>query len=44
MQEAREKQEKIKETMTVLDWQKNTRELQRQQEKELIFKEQEMLK
>ena len=32
MQEAREKQEKIKDTMAVLDWQKQTRELQRQQE------------
>lgn len=44
MAEAREKQEKIKDTMAVLDWQKNTREVQRQQEKDLISKEQEMLK
>ena len=29
MQEAREKQEKIKDTMAVLDWQKQTREIQR---------------
>ena len=44
MQEAREKQEKIKDTMTVLDWQKNTRALQRQQEQELVKNEQQMLK
>ena len=44
MQEAKEKQEKIKDTMAVLDWQKQTRELQRQQEKELIKNEQQMLK
>ena len=44
MAEAREKQEKIKDTMAVLDWQKNTRDLQRQQEAELIKKEQAMLR
>ena len=44
MLEAKEKQEKVKDTMAVLDWQKQTRELQRQQETELIKKEQEMLK
>ena len=30
MQEAKEKQDKIRDTMAVLDWQKQTRELQRQ--------------
>ena len=44
MAEAREKQDKIKDTMAVLDWQKNTRDLQRQQEAELIKKEQAMLR
>ena len=44
MAEAREKQEKIKDTMAVLDWQKQTREIQRSQEQELIKKEQAMLK
>ena len=32
MQEAKEKQQKISDTMAVLDWQKQTRELQRVQE------------
>lgn len=44
MQEAKDKQDKVKETMAVLDWQKNTRELQRAQESELVKKEQAMLK
>ena len=44
MQEAREKQEKIKDTMTVLDWQKQSRAIQRDQEQELVKKEQEMLR
>lgn len=44
MAEAREKQEKVKDTMAVLDWQKQTREIQREQEKDLISREQEMLK
>ena len=39
MAEAREKQEKVKDTMAVLDWQKNTRQVQRSQESELISKE-----
>ena len=43
MAEAREKQEKIKDTMAVLDWQKQTREIQRQQESELVRREQAML-
>ena len=44
MAEAREKQEKIKDTMMVLDWQKNTRDVQRAQEAELVRKEQAMLR
>lgn len=44
MAEAKEKQQKIGDTMAVLDWQKQTRELQRQQESELIKGEQSMLK
>jgi len=44
MAEAREKQEKIKDTMTVLDWQKNTRQVQRDQEKRLVAQEQDMLR
>jgi hypothetical protein len=32
MAEAREKQEKVRDTMAVLDWQKTTREVQRQSE------------
>ena len=43
MAEAREKQEKIRDTMAVLDWQKKTREVQRLQEQELAKKEQAML-
>lgn len=43
MQEAREKQEKIKDTMAVLDWQKQTREIQRAQEADLVKSEQRML-
>ena len=43
MAEAREKQEKIRDTMAVLDWQKTTREVQRLQEQELAKKEQAML-
>ena len=39
MQEAREKQEKIRDTMAVLDWQKQTREVQRAQEQDLIKRE-----
>lgn len=44
MTEAREKQEKIRDTMAVLDWQKQTREVQRSQEEDLIKREQAMLK
>ena len=44
MQEAREKQEKIRDTMAVLDWQKNTRQVQRQQEEDLVRNEQAMLR
>ena len=44
MAEAREKQEKIRDTMAVLDWQKQTREVQRQQEQELVTREQAMLR
>ena len=44
MQEAKDKQEKVKETMALLHWQKNTRGLQRAQESELVKKEQAMLK
>ena len=43
MQEAREKQEKIKDTMAVLDWQKQTREIQRAQEQDIVKREQAML-
>ena len=34
MQEAKAKQEKIKDTMAVLDWQKQPRQIQRQAEVE----------
>ena len=44
MAEAREKQEKIRDTMAVLDWQKQTRGVQREAEKELIQREQAMLR
>lgn len=44
MIEAREKQEKVKDTMAVLDWQKSTREVQRQQESEKVNVERGMLK
>ena len=44
MQEAKEKQEKIKDTMAVLDWQRNTRQVQRQQEEARLAQEREMLK
>lgn len=44
MAEAREKQEKIKDTMAVLEWQKNTRGIQRQQEVEMVTREQAMLR
>jgi hypothetical protein len=44
MIEAREKQEKVRDTMAVLDWQKNTRQVQRAQENELVSREQAMLK
>lgn len=44
MAEAREKQEKVKDTMAVLDWQKNTRQVQRSQEGDLVKREQEMLR
>ena len=40
MAEAREKQEKIRDTMAVLDWQKNTRQVQREEEKKLVAQEQ----
>ena len=43
MQEAREKQEKVRDTMAVLDWQKQTREVQRAQERGLVQREQAML-
>ena len=39
MAEAREKQEKIRDTMAVLDWQKSTRAVQRTQESELVKRE-----
>ena len=44
MAEAREKQEKIRDTMAVLDWQKNTRQVQRAEEKKLVAQEQSMLR
>ena len=44
MQEAKDKQDKVKETMAVLDWQKNTREVQRQKEADNLYEEQNMLK
>ena len=44
MAEAREKQEKIRDTMAVLDWQKNTRQVQRTEEKKLVAQEQAMLR
>ena len=44
MQEAKEKQEKVKDTMSVLDWQRQTRELQRNQEAGRVAQEREMLK
>ena len=44
MQEAKEKQEKVKDTMAVLDWQRNTRQVQRQQEEARLAQEREMLK
>ena len=44
MQEAKEKQEKVKDTMAVLDWQRQTRELQRNQEAGRVAQEREMLK
>jgi len=44
MAEAREKQEKIRDTMAVLDWQKNTRQVQREEEKKLVAQEQQMLR
>ena len=44
MQEAKEKQEKVKDTMAVLDWQRQTRELQRTQEAGRVAQEREMLK
>ena len=40
MLEAKEKQEKVRDTMAVLDWQKQTREQQRLQEQEKIRREQ----
>ena len=44
MAEAREKQEKVRDTMAVLDWQKQTRQVQRDQEQDLIRNEQAMLR
>ena len=44
MLEAREKQEKVRDTMAVLDWQKQTREQKRLQEQELVQREQNMLR
>lgn len=44
MQEARAKQEKVKDTMAVLDWQKQTRQIQRQAEVEKQDQERSMLK
>ena len=44
MQEAKVKQEKTKDTMAVLDWQRNTRQVQRQQEEARLAQEREMLK
>ena len=43
VREAQEKQEKIRDTMSVLDWQKQTREIQRAQEQDLVKREQMML-
>ena len=44
IQEQEEKKQKISETMAVLEWQKQTRDLQRNGEIELITKERDMLK
>lgn len=44
VQEAQEKQEKIRDTMSVLDWQKNTRQIQRDEEQNLVKREQAMLR
>ena len=39
VREAQEKQEKIRDTMSVLDWQKQTRQLHRDEEQELVKRE-----
>ena len=39
VREAQEKQEKIRDTMSVLDWQKQTRQLQRDEEQQLVGRE-----
>ena len=39
VREAQEKQEKIRDTMSVLDWQKQTRQLHRDEEKQLVGRE-----
>lgn len=44
LKEKAEKHANVKNTMAVLDWQKNTRALQNQKETELTAKEREMLK
>lgn len=44
VREAQEKQEKIRDTMQVLDWQKTTRQSQRGQEANLVRREQTMLR
>ena len=39
VREAQEKQEKIRDTMSVLGWQKQTRQLQRDEEQQLVGRE-----
>ena len=39
VREAQEKQEKIRDTMSVLDWQKQTRQLHRDEEQQLVGRE-----
>ena len=43
-QEQAEKKQKISDTMAVLEWQKQTRDLQRQTENDHVAREQQMLK
>jgi len=42
--EAQEKQKLINETLSVLDWQKQTREINKNKEKQLVSEERAMLK